>query len=125
MIFSLDGFKFTAGVIPETLKRATDYKISETERVQNHAALFAVSKQKEEITISARTLPLHGAGNKALEPLYALAEAQKSCTLVDGRGKLYGKYVIVSIEEELELFMPSGEFLSQTFSITLLKDYDK
>ncbi|MDR0580191.1 MAG: phage tail protein [Campylobacteraceae bacterium] len=125
MIFSLGGFKFQNALIPNDIVKTTDYKITESERINNYVALFAVMKPREEITINCITLPNCGAGNKALEPLYALANKQQSCLLVDGRGKQYGFYVIANIEETISNFMPSGEFLGQEFSITLIRDYKK
>jgi len=125
MLFSIGGFKFEAAVIPQSLKRSTDYGISSQERVQNHAALIAAKKQKEEIEIAGVTLPKNGAGNKALEPLYALAETQKSYLLTSGRGKMFGRFAITSVEEEQGLFTDDGSFLVQSFTLKLIRDYGK
>jgi phage protein U len=123
MIFSLGGFKFQNAVIPKDVVKATDYKITESERIGNYTALFATVKPKQEITINCITLPNHGAGNKALEPLYTLAAKQQPYLLVDGRGRQYGYFVISNIEETISSFMPSGEFLGQEFAITLIRDF--
>jgi phage protein U len=125
MIFSLGGFKFEVAVIPQSLKRDVDYGITFTNRIGNYIALTASRKHKEEISISCITLPNKEAKNKALEPLYALASAQKSYPLVSGSGKMLGKFVIADISETQGSFMSNGSFLTQSFNLRLIRDFEK
>jgi phage protein U len=123
MLFSLGGFKFQIPVLAESLVKNTDFGITAVERINNTEALYAAKKPKEEITINCITLPVHGAKNTALDKLYALARTQTAHTLVDGRGKFYGKYVIKTIEETLSNFLDNGSFLSQNFSLTIARAF--
>ncbi|MDR2100091.1 MAG: phage tail protein [Campylobacteraceae bacterium] len=124
MIYSLGGFKFESAVLPQTLKRSTDYNINAQERMGNYALLGANKKQKEEIEIACVTLPLRGAKNSVMDKLYALAREQKSYTLATGTGKVLGKFVITSIDEEQGALMPNGAFLAQNFTLKLIRDYN-
>jgi phage protein U len=123
MIYRLGGFKFESAVLPQTFKRSTDYNINSQDRIGNYALLTANKKQKEEIELSCVTLPLQGAKNNALDKLYALATAQKSYVLASGTGKVLGKFIIASIEEEQGGIMNNGSFLAQNFTLKLIRDF--
>ncbi|MFV0481359.1 MAG: phage tail protein [Campylobacteraceae bacterium] len=123
MIFSLGGFKFEMPVLSESLEKTTTYGISSQNRFNNHPVHFSSSKADEVIEVSGKTLPLQGAKNTALKELYKLASAQIAYSLTSGSGLFYGKFVIKTIKETQTLFLPSGEFLAQSFVISLERDY--
>lgn len=124
MIFSLGGFKFEANVLPESFTRILDYAITAQDRINNHAALYANKKHKEEIELTCITLPLQGARNNALDPLFDLAATQQSYILVNGKGVYFGKFVIMNIEEKRSIFLNDGTFLQQNFTLKLIRDFN-
>lgn len=124
MILSLGGFAFESKTPIQSIKRERDFGITSKERFKNHPAHFAGKKGKEEIEIIGITLPNNGAKLKALGKLYALAEKQQVYNLTTGYGRLLGKYVILSISENQESFLPSGEFLQQSFTLKLERSFE-
>lgn len=124
MVFSLGGFKFEANVLPESFNRTIDYAISKQKRINNYPALYANTKQDEDIELTCVTLPLQGAKNNALDPLFNLAATQQSHILVNGKGVYFGKFAIMNIEEGRTLFLNDGIFLQQNFTLKLTRDFN-
>jgi phage protein U len=124
MIYSLGGFKFESSVAIDSIAKTTVYGITSQDRINNYASLYAAKKETQTITLTGKTLPSCGAKNNALEALYKLASKQVSYTLVSGSGKFIGRFAITSIVDTQSIFLPSGEFLGQSFSLTLTRDYN-
>ncbi len=122
MILNLGGFLF------ET-KHSVSIEISGTsgislnERINNNAAHYRANLGKTSISLSGRTLPNSGDGNKKLEKLWQLMREAKALSLVAGDGKYYGKFVILEIKETRNLWTNDGKFLAQEFSLNLEQCY--
>lgn len=123
MVLNLGGFKFEWKQTSE-IAIETEFSISSAERINNHSALVNANLGTQSITLSGQTLPFACDGQSALKPLYALAELRKSLPLVTGLGKYLGRFAIEKISENRSVFAPNGAFFTQTFSLTLRRDYD-
>ncbi|WP_180379004.1 phage tail protein [Campylobacter lanienae] len=97
--------------------------ISLNERINNNAAHYRANLGKTSISLSGRTLPNSGDGNKKLEKLWQLMREAKALSLVAGDGKYYGKFVILEIKETRNLWTNDGKFLAQEFSLNLEQCY--
>ncbi|WP_297905556.1 phage tail protein [uncultured Campylobacter sp.] len=123
MVLNLGGFKFEWKQTSE-IAVETEFGINSAERINNHSALLNANLGTQSITLSGQTLPFACDGQSALKPLYALAELRKSLPLVTGLGKYLGRFAIEKISENRSVFAPNGAFFTQTFSLTLRRDYD-
>lgn len=59
MVLALGEFEFKA-LNFDNLERSLEYNIQSQNRLNNHNALFASSKESEKIKIQGKTLPLKG-----------------------------------------------------------------
>ncbi len=123
MVLNLGGFKFEWKQTSE-ISVETEFGITSQERIANFEALLSAKLGSQSINLNGQTLPFVQDGQEALKPLYALAELRQSLPLVTGRGKYLGKFAIEKISENRSVFAPNGAFFTQTFSLTLRRDYD-
>ncbi|WP_298756833.1 phage tail protein [uncultured Campylobacter sp.] len=123
MVLNLGGFKFEWKQTSE-IAVETEFGITSQERIANFEALLSAKLGSQSINLNGQTLPFAQDGQEALKPLYALAELRQSLPLVTGRGKYLGKFAIEKISENRSVFAPNGAFFTQTFSLTLRRDYD-
>ncbi|MBF7060525.1 phage tail protein [Campylobacter volucris] len=124
MVLALGEFEFKA-LNFDNLERSCDYKITSLNRLNNHNALFASSKESEKIKIQGKTLPLKGDKNTYLETLINMAKEQKSYNLTGANGRYYGKFVILSLNENQNSFVDGSGFAMQDFSLELERDFDE
>jgi len=122
MVFNLGGFKFNQKQ-NLTATFSKDYAVSQQTRLSNAPALFCSSRPSTEITLNGETLPFVD-GTQALSKLYDIADKQKSITLTNGEGIVFGRFVVVSITEEQSVWVANGRFLKQSFSVVLRRDND-
>ena len=123
MVLNLGGFKFEWKQTSE-ISVETEFGITSQERIANFEALLSAKLGSQSINLNGQTLPFAQDGQSALKPLYALAELRQSLPLVTGLGKYLGKFAIEKISENRSVFAPNGAFFTQTFSLTLRRDYD-
>lgn len=123
MVLALGDFEFRA-LNFDSLERSLDFKIQSQDRLNNHNALLASSKESEKIKIQGKTLPLKGDRNIYLDKLENMAKKQESYTLAGANGRYYGKFAILSLSENQEAFIDGGGFLVQSFNIELERDYN-
>ena len=123
MVLNLGGFKFEWKQTSE-ISVETEFGITSQERIANFEALLSAKLGSQSINLNGQTLPFAQDRQSALKPLYALAELRQSLPLVTGLGKYLGKFAIEKISENRSVFAPNGVFFTQTFSLTLRRDYD-
>lgn len=123
MVLNLGGFKFEWKQTSE-ISVETEFGITSQERIANFEALLSAKLGSQSINLNGQTLPFAQDGQEALKPLYALAELRQSLPLVTGLGKYLGRFAIEKISENRSVFAPNGAFFTQTFSLTLRRDYD-
>lgn len=124
MVLALGEFEFKA-LNFDNLERSLEYNIQSQNRINNHNALFASSKESEKIKIQAKTLPLKGDRNTYLDKLENMAKEQRSFILTGANGKYYGKFVILSLNENRSAFVDGSGFVAQSFSMDLERDFDE
>lgn len=124
MVLALGEFEFKA-LNFDDLERNLEFGIQSQNRLNNHNALFASSKESEKIKIQGKTLPLKGDKNTYLDKLENMAKKQKSYVLVGANGKYYGKFAILSLSENRSAFIDGSGFVAQSFSMDLERDFDE
>ncbi|PSM51374.1 phage P2 GpU family protein [Campylobacter blaseri] len=123
MVLVLGGYEFSWQMI-NNMGLESEFGLSENERVANYPSLFRANLGKQNITLNCKTLPFAKHGNSALKPLYDLASLGLSYPLVSGNGEYFGRFVIEKISENRAIFTKDGHFFTQTFNLTLKRDYD-
>lgn len=124
MILNLGGFLFEArhGV---SVEMSATSGINSNERINNNVAHYRANLGRTTLSLTGKTLPNSGDGNKALKKLWELMREAKPLSLVAGDGKYYGKFVILEIKETRSVWISGGKFLSQEFSLNLEQNYDQ
>lgn len=105
----------------QQLQRSMDWRHASSERVGARAAHQYLGAGEETIELSGAVAQELTAGGPALNTLRDLAQGGAPLPLVDGRGYVYGAYVIKSISETQGLFFRDGAPRTLEFSLGLLR----
>jgi phage protein U len=120
MLGMIDSFKFETN---KTEFNAISHEISfnwvQTTRIANHAKLQVVGKANENFTFSG-VLILKSVNS--FDELIAIASRQKPVVL-SFVNEASVKVVILKIKRDMNIFLNTGEFIKQGFSIELKRWY--
>lgn len=117
-VFSLDTAAY------QQLSRATAYRWQALERVNQLAALQFTGPGEDSISLNGVILPTFRGGLGQLDAMRAEAAKGEPLLMVDGRGYVHGRWVILSVNETQKTFERGGAPLQIEFSIRLRK-YDE
>lgn len=78
----------------------------------------------DKIELSGVVFPEWRGGIGQLDDMRAVAEKKKPLILVDGRGRVRGLWVILSVSEQQNTFAAAGVALKQQFRLSLQKVSD-
>jgi phage protein U len=110
----------------DNLKRSTAWRHASTTRIGARAAHQFLGVDEETITIAGITyMEIATTGRVSLEALEAMANTGKRYTLIGGDFKIYGDYVIESLETTRTEFFPDGAARKIEFSLQLKRVDDK
>jgi uncharacterized protein len=110
----------------DNLKRTTAWRHASTTRIGARAAHQFLGVDEETITIAGITyMEIAATGRVSLEALEAMANTGKRYTLIGGDFKIYGDYVIESIETTKTEFFPDGAARKIEFTLQLKRVDDK
>lgn len=117
-VFSLDTAAY------QQLARTTAYRWQALERVNQLAALQFTGPGEDSITLNGTILPTFRGGLGQLDAMRAQAAKGEPLMMVDGRGYVHGRWVILGVNETQKTFEKGGAPLQVDFSIRLRK-YDE
>ena len=117
-LFSLDTAAY------QQLSRATAYRWQALERVNQLATLQFTGPGEDSISLNGVILPTFRGGLGQLDAMRAEAAKGEPLLMVDGRGYVHGRWVILSVNETQKTFERGGVPLQIEFSIRLRK-YDE
>ncbi len=110
----------------DNLKRSTAWRHASTTRIGARAAHQFLGVDEETITIAGTTyMEIAATGRVSLEALEAMANTGKRYTLIGGDLKIYGDYVIESLETTRTEFFPDGAARKIEFTLQLKRVDDK
>jgi phage protein U len=110
----------------DNLKRSTAWRHASTTRIGARAAHQFLGVDEETITIAGTTyMEIAATGRVSLEALEAMANTGKRYTLIGGDFKIYGDYVIESLETTRTEFFPDGAARKIEFTLQLKRVDDK
>ena len=118
------GIQFTTDTSAlNKIDHSTSYKWVNVERLDRpHASQF-LGKGEDTIVISGEYYPALGGNANAMEAIRSKADEGKPRLLIDGSGKVWGKYTCPDVKDGKEELMDDGKPQKVTFSVTLKKYY--
>lgn len=103
----------------QQLTRAAEYRWPAQERFGQHAALQYTGPGSETITLTGVIYPGYRGGSGQLDSMRALAATGQPQTLIDGFGRILGRWVIESVQEQASVFAAAGVPRRQDFTMQL------
>ena len=103
----------------QELNRSTEWRWPGQDVFEGVPALQFTGYGKDTITLPGVIFPEYWGGTGQLDTLRALADQGRPHILIDGRGNVWGEYVITGVQERQSLFAARGVALRQEFTLTL------
>lgn len=120
MMMALGMFVFGLRTVPyQELQRQLAWRHASTARVGLRPARQYLGKDDETITLSGVLLPQLTGGPSSLAELEAMGDEGAAWPLLDGEGRIYGLYVIESLQTTASLFFSDGAARRIEFSLVL------
>jgi len=120
ILFKLGNYKFMLiNAVPQTLQRSTSYNWPQQQRFSQKPTSQFVGQGDDVITLTGVVFPEFRGGMHEVDKWRAMAATGRPHLLINGRGAIFGYWLIESIEEEQSLFALAGAFRKQTFTIRL------
>lgn len=105
----LGDFAFTMKTAPyQRLRRATEYRWPAQARIGRRPAVQHTGPGPERITLDGALYPALTGGRGALRTLRAAAARGEPLTLVDSLGFIYGRWVVLRVEDTLQVLLDNG-----------------
>lgn len=104
---------------PQSLRRSTAYTWASQERFGRDPALQFTGRGADTIDLDGVIYPQYRGGLGQLDAMRNLAGSGKPQMLVDGRGNVYGKWSILSVEETGSVFLSDGTPRKVEFRLSL------
>jgi uncharacterized protein len=121
VLMGLGAFRFSLPTAAyEALARQTAWRWESVDRIGRVPARQFLGPGDDTITLSGAVFPAFaGAGLGQVEALRTLAGQGAPLMLVDGLGKVHGRWVVLDVSEDQSAFLPGGAPRKQAFSIKL------
>ena len=119
MIFGMFVFSIPTATYQQ-LQRSTTWNHANNSRVGSMPAYQYVGKGEDKITLDGSIVPEFGS-QLSLTALRTMGDTGKSFPLIAGNGKIYGLWVLDSVEETQTYFFKNGKPRKVEFSLKLTK----
>lgn len=125
VMVQLGGYQFAIETAAyQSLSRSTAYRWQPQDRIGQRAAVQFTGPGAETITLSGVIYPHWRGGIGQIDAMRAEAAKGKPLMLVDGLGRVHGRWVIERVDESQEAFSQSGAPLKQRFTMKIRKADD-
>jgi len=104
----------------QQLKRSIEYRWQAQDRIGNNPAMQFIGPGKEQIGFEGVIYPEFRGGLGQTESMKRNADIGQPLLLVDGLGRVWGRWVIMQIEETRETFLSNGVPRKISFSMTIV-----
>lgn len=105
----------------QELQRKTDWRYARSPRIGARDALQFLGPGDETVSLSGAVYAEIADGRVSLDQLREMASAGEALPLVDGRGEVFGNFVIEAIDERHAALMADGRPRRIDFGIDLLR----
>ncbi|MBI2235375.1 MAG: phage tail protein [Magnetospirillum sp.] len=120
VMMALGDYRFSVATAAyQTLERQTEYRWAKQDRMGRAPARQFGGIDDDTISLAGVILPHYRGGLGQLNAMRAQAGAGKPLMLVDGMGKVWGKYCILKVREGQSQFLGNGAPLKIEFTIEL------
>lgn len=114
-VFSIDTLAF------DDLSRRASWRHATSPRIGARDATQFTGPGEETISLPGSVFNEIADGRVSIDQLRAMANSGEAWSLVDGRGYVYGAFVITTIDDRAKAFFPDGTPRQIDFSIDLLR----
>jgi len=123
MMMGLGTFRFSLNTAAyQGFDRTDNYPWVEQTRLGRKPAMQIPAEEATEITLEGVIYPDWRGGLAQIDQMRAAAGRKEPLMLVSGTGRIFGLYVILSIQEKASIFKARGSPRKQEFTLTL-KEY--
>lgn len=125
-LFALGMFIFELSTLgPDELQRKTDWNFASAPRLGARDAQQFLGPGTEKVSLSGTVYRELADGSVSLDQLREMGDTGEALPLVDGRGTVFGNYIMQSLDERQTYFMADGTPRRIDFAIDLLRVDDK
>lgn len=103
----------------QELNRNAEYRWPNQDVFEGRPLLQYTGPGKETVTLPGIVFPEYWGGTGQIDTMRSLAEAGEPLTLIDGRGNIWGDYVITGVQERQTVFAQAGAPRRQEFTMML------
>jgi len=114
-VFSIDTLTF------DDLSRRASWRHATSPRIGARDATQFTGPGEETISLPGSVFDEIADGRVSIDQLRAMANSGEAWSLVDGRGYVYGAFVITTIDDRAKAFFPDGTPRQIDFTIELLR----
>ena len=114
-VFSIDTLAF------DDLNRRANWRHATSPRIGSRDATQFTGPGEETISLPGSVFHEIADGGVSIDDLRGMANTGDAWSLVDGRGYVYGAFVITGIDDRAKAFFPDGTPRQIDFSIELLR----
>lgn len=126
MLLSIGMFVFAIPTLAhDELQRRGSWRHATSPRIGARDATQYVGPGEETIAISGSAFAELSAGIASIDELRTMAASGDAWPLVDGTGRVYGAFVIQTIDEGYKLLLADGTPLRIDFTLNLLRVDDE
>lgn len=120
MMMALGMFVFSLETLAyQEFQRQTEWRHGSTSRIGTNPARQYMGRGDDSITLPGVLLPALAGTQLSLDTLRTMADTGKAWPLVEGTGKIYGTWIIESLNETRTLFFRDGQARRIEFTLTL------
>jgi phage protein U len=120
IMMALGAFRFSIDTAAyQQLERVWSYRWEPQDRIGRQVAMQFTGTGATEINIEGIIYPAYRGGLDQVERMAAIAGTGEPQRLVDGRGRIWGLFVITEVRETQKVFGPSGAARRVDFAMQL------
>lgn len=108
----------------QEFKRSQDWRHPKQARIGVRPGSQFLGPGDDKVTLSGWYSPEISRGLVSLETLRTMADTGEAWPLIEGTGRIYGFYVIESLEEGRTIFLDNGAAQRTEFTVALLRTGD-
>lgn len=105
----------------QQLQRSISYRWQAQDRINNDPAMQFIGPGAEQINLEGVIYPHFKGGLGQIEGMKASADIGTPLLMVDGTGRVWGRWVILQIEETREIFLKNGVPRKISFRLSITR----
>jgi phage protein U len=120
ILMALGDYRFSlSSAAYKELSRTSAWRWTKQERMGRKPARHFTGPDSDSITLAGTIYPHYWGGLGQINEMRRQADTGKPLILVDGTGRVWGKWCVVKVTERQSNFLPNGVPLKMDFDLTL------